>query len=62
MSVNKPKRIYHRGWDKRGDIIAINGKWVTARLDGDKGVGCWELNSPFIKMLPRRKPISQKLT
>ena len=44
-------RMYHSGWDKYGDIIHISDDWVTARLDGDKGSGCWEVDAPYIKIL-----------
>jgi hypothetical protein len=50
MSI-KGSRMYHSGWDKYGDIIQISDGWITARLDGDKGSGCWEVNAPYIKIL-----------
>ena len=53
MSVSKPKRMYHRGLDKHGDIIEISDQWVTARLDGDKGTGCWEVDAPYIEIFIR---------
>jgi len=43
--------VYHSGWEKFGDIIQISDGWVTARLDGDKGIGCWEVDAPYIKIL-----------
>jgi hypothetical protein len=43
--------MYHSGWDKYGDIIHISGDWVTARLDGDEGSGCWSMDAPYIKIL-----------
>jgi len=49
--MGKGSRMYHSGWDKYGDIIQISGSWVTARLDGDKGSGCWEVDAPYIKIL-----------
>ena len=50
MSKTKPNRMYHSGWDKYGDIIEVSGDWVTARLDGEKGTGCWEVDAPYIKV------------
>ena len=49
--MGKGGRMYHSGWDKHGDIIQISGGWITARLDGDKGSGCWEVDAPYIKIL-----------
>jgi len=50
MSRTKPNRMYHSGLDKYGDIIEVSGDWVTARLDGEKGTGCWEVDAPYIKI------------
>jgi len=47
----KGSKMYHSGWEKFGDIIQISDGWVTARLDGDKGMGCWEVDAPYIKIL-----------
>jgi hypothetical protein len=47
-------RVYHSGWDKYGDVILISGGWVTARLDGNKSTGCWEVKAPYIKILDEK--------
>ena len=50
MSKTKPNRMYHAGKDKYGDIIQVSYDWVTARLDGEKGTGCWRVDAPYIKI------------
>lgn len=50
MDNCKPNRMYHLWLDKYGDIIQVSDGWVTARLDGDKDVGCWEVDAPYIKI------------
>ena len=51
MSRTKPNRMYHKGWDKYGDVLSVNDKWVTCRFDGEKGSCCYEVDAPYIEML-----------
>mgnify|MGYP000701541983 FL=1 len=60
MSKTKPNRMYHSGWDKYGDIIQVSRDWVTARFDGEKGTGCWEVDAPYIKILIAEEVIDVK--
>lgn len=51
MSRTKPNKVYHSAWDKYGDVLSVNDKWVTCRFDGEKGSCCYEVDAPYIKML-----------
>ena len=51
MSKTKPNKVYHSAWDKYGDVLSVNDKWVTCRFDGEKGSCCYEVDAPYIKML-----------
>jgi len=55
MSKTKPNRIYHSAWDKYGDILSVNDKWVTCRFDGEKGSCCYEVDAPYIKIFIREE-------
>lgn len=44
----KLTRIYHAGLMKYADVLGIKHGWVTVRFDGDKGIGCYELDAPYI--------------
>jgi hypothetical protein len=60
----KPNRMYHSAWNKYGDVLSVNDKWVTCRFDGEKGSCCYEVDAPYIKMLileenPKPDPIRE---
>ena len=50
MSKTKPNRVYHKAWDKYGDILAASGNWITCRFDGEKGTNCYEVDAPYIEV------------
>ena len=49
--MTKPNRVYHKVWDKYGDVLSVNDNFVTCRFDGEKGSCCYEVDAPYIKML-----------
>lgn len=61
MSKTKPNRMYHAGLDKYGDIIEVSNEWVTARIDGEKGTGCWEVDAPYIKIFIQEENLKPEL-
>jgi hypothetical protein len=48
MGKKKLTRIYHAGLRKSADVLGVKHGWVTVRFDCDKGVGCYELDAPYI--------------
>lgn len=62
--MTKPNRVYHKGWDKYGDVLFLNDKWVTCRFDGEKGSCCYEMDAPYVDMLileenPKSEPLPE---
>ena len=51
----KPNRVYHKAWDKYGDVLAASGNWITCRFDGEKGSCCYEVDAPYIKVFIRKE-------
>lgn len=48
MLRTKPKRVYHLGMDKYGDVLGIVDGWVTVRMDGEVGTRVYEPDAPYI--------------
>ena len=44
-------RLHHTVWGRYGDVVNRSGDWVTVRFDGDKGVHCYEVDAPYIKLI-----------
>jgi hypothetical protein len=44
-------RLHHTAWNRYGDVVSRSGDWFTVRFDGDKGVHCYEVDSPYIKLI-----------
>jgi hypothetical protein len=44
-------RLHHTVWGRYGDVVSRGGDWVTVRFDGDKGVNCYEVDAPYIKLI-----------
>ena len=59
----KPNRVYHKAWDKYGDVLATSGNWITCRFDGEKGTNCYEVDAPYIKtFIDQNKGIAMNIT
>ena len=53
-------RLHHTAWDRYGDVVYKSGDWVTVRFDGDKGVNCYEVDAPYIKLIEQEKEGTMK--